>query len=202
MSVSDEKYAMLVDGSWWEAEANVVFNSMAKKNEKYSRQNRRFGWMPLPKANKNKVGNGQLFVDYLEGMVCVKSGLKGNKQAALDFVQFACRDEALDQFTEITHALKAFNYTISDDVINNANSFTKTLINYDKQSTQFSYFNNSPFYLKNRGVLMSTKVNTIGEGTGTPITLLKEKKIKSGEEYFLKSYAYWKKRGEAFWKEV
>jgi len=202
MSVSDEKYAMLVDGSWWEAEANVVFNSMAKKDKKYSRQNRKFGWMPLPKANKDKVGEEQLFVDYLESMVCVKSGLKGNKQAALDFVQFACRDEALDQFTQITHALKAFKHTFSNETVEGANSFTKSLINYAEKSKDFSYFNNSPFYLKNRGTLLSTKINTMGDGTGTPITLLKEKKIKSGEEYFLKSYAYWKKKGAAFWKEV
>lgn len=204
MSVSDEKYAMLVDGSWWEAEANVIFNNMAKKDDKYSKQNRKFGWMPLPKANKAKLEEGNnVFLDYLEASVCVKANLGANKQAALDFVQYVCSDGALDKFTDITHALKDFNYEVSEETYKNANYFTETLINYNKKSETFSYYSNSPFYLKNRSDLISTKVNTIGVQPGTPTTILKEGvSAKNGEDYFLKSYSYWKKRGSAFWKEV
>lgn len=204
MSVSDEKYAMLVDGSWWEAEANVIFNNMAKKDDKYSKQNRKFGWLPLPKANKAKLEEGNnVFLDYLEASVCVKANLGANKQAALDFVQYVCSDGALDKFTDITHALKDFNYEVSEETYKNANYFTETLINYNKKSKTFSYYSNSPFYLKNRSDLISTKVNTIGVQPGTPTTILKDGvNAKNGEDYFLKSYSYWKKRGSAFWKEV
>lgn len=203
MSVSDEKYAMLVDGSWW-TEANVIFNNMAKKDDKYSKQNRKFGWLPLPKANKAKLEEGNnVFLDYLEASVCVKANLGANKQAALDFVQYVCSDGALDKFTDITHALKDFNYEVSEETYKNANYFTETLINYNKKSKTFSYYSNSPFYLKNRSDLISTKVNTIGVQPGTPTTILKDGvNAKNGEDYFLKSYSYWKKRGSAFWKEV
>ena len=204
MAISDEKYAMYVDGSWWEAEANVVFNNMAKKDEKYSKQNRKFGWMSLPKANTAKVAEGNnVFLDYLEAAVCVKANLGSKKQAALDFVQYACSDEALDKFTDITHALKDFNYEVSTETYNKANYFTKTLINYNKKSETFSYYSNAPFYLKNRSDLLPTKINTIGVQPGTPVTILKDGvSAKSAEDYFLKSYSYWKKRGSAFWKEV
>ncbi len=204
MSVSDEKYAMLVDGSWWEAEANVIFNNMAKKDDKYSKQNRKFGWMPLPKANQAKLEEGNnVFLDYLEASVCVKANLGANKQAALDFVQFACSDGALDLFTSITHALKDFNYEVSKETYESANYFTETLINYNKKSETFSYYSNAPFYLKNRSDLLPTKVNSIGVQPGTPTTILKEGvNAKNGEDYFVKSYSYWKKRGSAFWKEV
>ena len=204
MSVSDEKYAMYVDGSWWEAEANVVFNNMAKKDEKYSKQNRKFGWMSLPKANTEKLAEGNnVFLDYLEAAVCVKANLGTKKQAALDFVQYACSNEALDKFTDITHALKDFDYEVSTETYNKANYFTKTLINYNKKAETFSYYSNAPFYLKNRSDLMPTKINTIGVQPGTPVTILKDGvSAKSAEDYFLKSYAYWKKRGSAFWKEV
>lgn len=204
MSVSDEKYAMLVDGSWWEAEANVVFNNMAKKDEKYSKQNRKFGWLPLPKANKAKLEEGNnVFLDYLEAAVCVKSNLGANKQAALDFVQYVCSDGALDKFTNITHALKDFNYEVSEETLSQANYFTKSLINYNKKSQTFNYYSNAPFYLKNRSDLLPTTINTIGVQPGTPTTILKDGvSAKNGEDYFLKSYSYWKKRGSAFWKEV
>lgn len=204
MSVSDEKYAMLVDGSWWEAEANVVFNNMAKKDEKYSKQNRKFGWLPLPKANKAKLEEGNnVFLDYLEAAVCVKSNLGANKQAALDFVQYVCSDGALDKFTDITHALKDFNYEVSEETLSQANYFTKSLINYNKKSQTFNYYSNAPFYLKNRSDLLPTTINTIGVQPGTPTTILKDGvNAKNGEDYFLKSYSYWKKRGSAFWKEV
>ena len=204
MSVSDEKYAMYVDGSWWEAEANVVFNNMAKKDQKYSKQNRKFGWMSLPKANTAKLAEGNnVFLDYLEASVCVKANLGTKKQAALDFVQYACSNEALDKFTDITHALKDFDYEVSPETYNKANYFTKTLINYNKKAETFSYYSNAPFYLKNRSDLLPTKVNTIGVQPGTPVTILKDGvSAKSAEDYFLKSYSYWKKRGSAFWKEV
>ena len=133
MSVSDERYAMYVDGSWWEAEANIIFNNMAKKDSKYSRQNRKFGWMSLPKANKLKLEEGNsVFLDSLEAAVCVKANLGANKKAALDFVQYVCSDGALDKFTDVTHALKDFNYEVSKETYDNANYFTKTLINYNK----------------------------------------------------------------------
>lgn len=204
MSVSDERYAMYVDGSWWEAEANIIFNNMAKKDSKYSRQNRKFGWMSLPKANKLKFEEGNsVFLDSLEAAVCVKANLGANKKAALDFVQYVCSDGALDKFTDVTHALKDFNYEVSKETYDNANYFTKTLINYNKKSETFSYYSNTPFYLKNRSDLLPTKVNTIGVQPGTPVTILKDGvSAKSAEEYFLKSYSYWKKRGSAFWKEV
>lgn len=204
MSVSDEKYAMYVDGSWWEAEANVVFNNMAKKDQKYSKQNRKFGWMSLPKANTAKLAEGNnVFLDYLEASVCVKANLGTKKQAALDFVQYACSNEALDKFTDVTHALKDFDYEVSPETYNKANYFTKTLINYNKKAETFSYYSNAPFYLKNRSDLLPTKVNTIGVQPGTPVTILKDGvSAKSAEDYFLKSYSYWKKRGSAFWKEV
>lgn len=204
MSVSDERYAMYIDGSWWEAEANIIFNNMAKKDSKYSRQNRKFGWMSLPKANKLKFEEGNsVFLDSLEAAVCVKANLGANKKAALDFVQYVCSDGALDKFTDVTHALKDFNYEVSQETYDNANYFTKTLINYNKKSETFSYYSNAPFYLKNRSDLLPTKVNTIGVQPGTPVTILKDGvSAKSAEEYFLKSYSYWKKRGSAFWKEV
>ena len=133
----------------------------------------------------------------------MKANLGSKKQAVLDFVQFACSDGELDKFTNITHALKDFDYDVSEETYANANYFTKTLINYNKKSETFSYYSNAPFYLKNRSDLMPTKINTIGVQPGTPVTILKDGvSAKSGEDYFLKSYAYWKKRGSSFWKEV
>ncbi len=103
------------------------------KDSKYSRQNRKFGWMSLPKANKLKLEEGNsVFLDSLEAAVCVKANLGANKKAALDFVQYVCSDGALDKFTDVTHALKDFNYEVSKETYDNANYFTKTLINYNK----------------------------------------------------------------------
>ena len=203
MSVSEEKYAMLVDGSWWEAEANVTFNNMAKKDDKYSKQNRKFGWMPLPKANEAKLTEGNnVFLDYLEAAVCVKANLGANKQAAIDFVRYVCSDGALDKFTDITHALKDFNYDVSAATYDKANYFTKTVINYNKKAETFSYYSNSPFFLRNRSELLPTKINTIGIQPGTPVTILKDGISASAEDYFIKSYNYWVKKGSTFWKEA
>ena len=159
--------------------------------------------MPLPKATKAKLEEGNnVFLDYLEAAVCVKSNLGEKKKAALDFVQYVCSDGALDKFTNITHALKDFDYEVSKETYENANYFMKTLINYNKKSQTFNYYSNAPFFLKHRSDLLPTKINTIGVQPGTPVTLFAEGKVATGEEYFLKEYAYWRNRGDSFWKGI
>lgn len=50
--------AMLIDGSWWQSEARNMFDDMATdlNDDKYLAANRRYGMLPLPKANASKVG--------------------------------------------------------------------------------------------------------------------------------------------------
>ena len=208
MSSDSKAYAMLVDGSWWESEATVYFTEMAKKDAKYSKQNRKFGWMPLPKATENEVGETSVFYDYEDSVICVKAGLaEGKKKAALDLVQYACADRSLTEFTVTTGALKAFDYTIDEnsEEYKKLSPFAKSLIEYSQTSDYFFANSNDSFYLKHRGELLCTTVNTNGD-FATPIDAFTDPKdAMSAKAFFKSSYEYWKGRNTdkfTYWERV
>jgi len=128
--------AMLVDGTWWQMEADDVFSYMSEEDEKYSKENRKFGWLPLPQATKEeaeKIANGtkkRTFSDYLGAVSCIKAGLpEGEKEAALQLLQYAYTDKALADFTYTTSTTIGLDYL---DVIDRSrlNYYTADLINF------------------------------------------------------------------------
>ena len=107
--------AMLADGVWWESQAAATFASMSEENETLSKQNRRFGWLPLPKATKEQVGQGSTLIDTLNAFVFMKSNVKDwKKPLAKEFLQFLFTDESLAKYTQLTGAPTALSYTLTD----------------------------------------------------------------------------------------
>ena len=48
---------MLVEGTWWENEAQSTYKDMVDAmGDSYSQQNRKFAIMPLPKVDANELG--------------------------------------------------------------------------------------------------------------------------------------------------
>ncbi len=162
--VSTKSVAMIIDGPWWQREADEVFKEMEEKDSKYSSANRNFGWMPLPKATVDKVGTGSVYSDYLNAFVCVKSGLSdGVKNAAKEFVKFSCTDAMLRDFTVSTGAVKAYKYDMGSD-LNKLSYFSKSLVQYVKNSDVLYKYSSSSFYNANitylqYDVVYSAKVN-------------------------------------------
>ena len=181
--------AMLIDGTWWQMEADDVFTTMAKRDEKYSKDNRKFGWMPLPQATEEeaaKVANGtkkSVFSDYLNAVACIKSGLPdGVRKAALAFLQYAYTDEALANFTYTTATTIGVDYL---DVIdrNKLNYYEKSLIDYIQNSELIYQVPTSALYAKNLTTL--TPAQKYGSGDyGSIETAIWEEEL-TAEEYFL-----------------
>ncbi|MBQ7913130.1 MAG: hypothetical protein IJ308_05255 [Clostridia bacterium] len=141
--------AMLLDGSWWQAEATSTFTQMGKLNESYSKQNRKLGWMPLPKQSSEKVGEKQTMYDIMYPLLMMKSGVDKDSwqyKYALDFIQFANSDEQLAQFTQITSCTKALNYTLTDTQYDALSYFGKSFYDaYTAADKVFPYDNNLIF---------------------------------------------------------
>jgi len=198
--INQESIAMIIDGPWWQREADDVFNEMADRNAKYSKTNRNFGWMPLPKTTADKVGQGNVYSDYLNAFVCVKGGLsEGVKKAAKEFVKFSCTDAMLKDFTVSTGAVKAYKYDMGND-INKLSYFSKSLVEYVKNSDVLYKYSSSNFYNANianlqydvvysarvNGVLYRNVVDGIKEGGATGTSY-----FESFNDYF-KKYSFWK----------
>lgn len=70
----NRQIAMLIDGSWWEGEASDAFNDTAIRYKAGNKYERNFGFLPLPKADKTKMGQ-RTILDDLGSMVFVKATL-------------------------------------------------------------------------------------------------------------------------------
>ena len=141
--------AMLVDGVWWQMEADAVFERMTREDEKWAKENRRFGWMPLPQATEEEaeaIANGTkntVYMDYLNAVACVKSGLtEPARNASMAFLKYAYSDEALANFTYTTGTTIGVEYL---DVIDydKLTHYEQTLMNYIKKSDFVSRFSDS-----------------------------------------------------------
>jgi len=196
-----ESIAMMIDGPWWQEESAGVFSEMASADAKYSRTNRNFGWMPLPKATADKVGTGSVYSDYLNAFVCVKKGLSdGVKKAAKEFVRFSASDSMLRDFTLTTGAVKAYKYEMTDADTAKLSTFSKDLIRNVRNSDIVYKFSSSNFYNANianlqydvvytarvNGSTYKNVVDGIREGKATGVSF-----FEAFNDYFRK-YSFWK----------
>lgn len=189
-SSGTKSYAMLVDGPWWEAEATAVYDLLGMQDSNFTKQNRDFAWMPLPKATEEKVGSKNVYIDTLNALTCVKAGLGPRKQAALDFVRFSATNESLVKFTQITGALKSYKYTLTEGEKSGLSSFAKSVIDYKNNSDLFVMNSGNDFYVTNASAF---KLTNYYPGTTTfknPVAAFNEKSM-SAEAYFEAMAKYW-----------
>lgn len=126
---SEKDIAMIIDGAWWEREAtnNGTFEAVEGEfGATYSHDKMKFGWMPLPKVSKNayETSKQSYCADSLNAFVVARKGVDADKvEIVKDFIRYACADESLEQFTVVTGALKALNYTIGTKNYNSLSNF-------------------------------------------------------------------------------
>ena len=198
---------MLLDGSWWQMEATETFDYMSKTNPANSKQNRKLGWMPLPKATEEKVGEDATMYDIMYPLCVMKNGLDPNGweyKYSLDFIKFANSDEQLAKFTKITGCTKALNYSLTDAQYDGLSYFGKSF--YDQYKTAeilFPYHNNLLFannQVKFQSLAPDGKSSPLYKSTAYSTCFIDgiEKDV-SAEAYFNGMYSYfdeltiWKK---------
>lgn len=114
-SLIGEPIAMYVDGSFWFNEADSAFDLLYETyGEKAKAENRRFGFMPMPKADSSRLGK-QTMMDYLYSAAFINANIAPEKaEVAKLFLQFLYTDESLIEFTVITNTPKAVTYELGD----------------------------------------------------------------------------------------
>ncbi len=143
--------AMLVDGIWWEAEATTTFNNMVdQKGDEFSKMNRNFAFMPLPKATADDVGQATLY-DHIYSMCFMKASIEDwKKPLAYDFIKFVNSNESLVEFTQITNTPKALNYTMTDAQLALMTDFGRSVLQL-KNASQIVYpFATNSIYINNQ----------------------------------------------------
>ena len=128
-TMNREKIAMLIDGTWWPNEADSVFDDMESIHEKYSRFNRRFGFLPMPKQSLDKLGKATL-VDNNNMVVMIKGNINPSLVlAAKTFLKYTCSNEVLKKVVKDSGFTTAIHCNFSESEFNELSFYTQYLIN-------------------------------------------------------------------------
>lgn len=193
-SLKGEPIAMCLDGCFWFNEADDAFRQLEEYGDKAKQENRRFGFMPLPKATKEKVGK-QTLMDYLYSCGFINANIpESKKRAAKLFLQFLYTDESLREFTVTTNCPKACVYTMGDEY-DKLSYFGKTLWDNKEKSDIVYPFSTAPLYLNNQSKFnlyynWTSRMNS--ETKSNPIDALRKNNIKA-QTYFYGIQNYYNK---------
>lgn len=149
----NERIAMLFDGIWWENEAKDTFRDMSAGDISMSRTSRRFGFMPMPKATVEEVGQKNTMLDSLYSMAFINSNCEDDPvifDLAKKFLMFANTQQSLEEFTVITSAPKGLNYEISSKGMAEMSYFGQSVWNLYKNSDVVFPISTNSLYLNNQ----------------------------------------------------
>lgn len=179
--------AMMVEGVWWENEAQSTFDSMKDSmGDDYAKENRKFAMMPLPRVSASDAGKNTLF-DCLYSLCFMKGNIEEwKKPIALDFIAFVNSQESLVEFTQITNTPKALSYEMSADELGVMTHFGRSVMELKQNSDIVYPFSNTAIYMNQSGSFNADKVwQSIVDGTvyNGPATAFHESGV-SAVDYF------------------
>jgi ABC-type glycerol-3-phosphate transport system substrate-binding protein len=123
-----KRYAMLLDGVWWENEADSVFTELETIRFE-SKSDRRFAFMPMPKATA-AVGDEarpqtMFSANSSFGFISKNAA---NMELAKEFMRFLHTDSEMSKFSAMTSIPRALNYEVKEEDMATATHFGKSLL--------------------------------------------------------------------------
>ncbi len=182
--------AMLFEGTWWENEATSVFTEMASKYSNSSKRDRKLGFMPLPKATPQKVGQKQTLLAIGDAAVVVNANTKASKMDLIKkFIRFIRTDEMLADFTAVTSVPLSYEYELSEQQYNEQLTYFGRTVWDTKINSNVVYPTSSaPLYLRNQGGKLNSGVlwDAIVDGNSQKymVSYYNENPTKTAKDYF------------------
>ncbi len=185
-----ERYAMFVEGVWWENEADATFQEIElQRNEK--KTDRRFSFMPVPKASADRAGEQtMLSLNRSYGFINKDSQ---NMELAKEFMRFLHSDAEMSKFSAKTSIPRSLKYSVLEEDRDTATHFGQSLIDMRSEAkvvypySSVSLVLNNPAAFEEVMWFSTTKVNKT-EYTA-PMKVFQAGEV-SAEDYFNGLYAY------------
>ena len=126
---SSKKIAMLIEGNWWYNEASPVMKAMEVYGSQYSSMGRRFGIMPIPKADDGSSAEGRTFAaSGNPSAIFISKYISSSKiSLAKEYLRFINTEEAMRRFTVATNIMRPYEYTLTDGDLEKLPYYAKNL---------------------------------------------------------------------------
>lgn len=150
---SMDPIAMIIEGNWWENEADTTFTNMETTYPNSSRTERQFGFMPLPKPNADYIGRHTMLEANNSYMFINANISDSMKLAAKMFVKYINTDAKLREFSVISNTPKALNYKLEQEDLDKMSPFGRSVNDYkgDINTDVIYQCSTNPTYLTNMG---------------------------------------------------
>lgn len=185
--LENKPVAMLIDGSFWEAEAQDSF-SLSEMSFGDKAKNRNFARMALPGVYSGEVneenGKKQVLNNYINAYCGINANIKPEKiELAKKFVQYCYSDAGLNQFTKSTGMTIGVDYELSADTLSAMSGYSKNLYDLRRESDVITMQSKSNLFISNEQTLGEYSNFWISGNYTYPINAFKAGQ-KSAEEYF------------------
>ncbi|MDD3999391.1 MAG: ABC transporter substrate-binding protein [Bacilli bacterium] len=139
--VTNNRIAMIIEGGWWENEAKNFFSAMEKKyGEEYAFGERRFGFMPTPKADDGTSSTETTLISSTGNSVICINAKTTVLELAKDFLKFAHSEESLRTFTKYTGSVRPYQYQLTEEDLDQMSYYAKNMYElYTDENTKISY---------------------------------------------------------------
>ena len=123
----DQPIAMMVEGTWWEEESDLIFETMENNYINAGRKDRNFGFLPLPKYDESELGE-QTYYDQNMSIVFVNANCTPVQAAvAKKFIQYISMESNLQKFNTITGIGRDYKYELTDEQFNSLSAVGKEI---------------------------------------------------------------------------
>lgn len=202
---STKRIGMLVDGNWWEREAESIGSFTSLANRGYNKSDLRFGFMPFPKADDSKLGDKRTLVSVNDSLCFVSGKSTGARlKLAKLFLQYCHTDEMLQNFSVYTNIMKPYNYEISKENQAKLTYFGREMYdikNNDNVDVVYPYSNNEVFLNNFAEFHPYNWAFTIPEGNSVA-AVYKDNKTMTAESYFSKLYTAYKPKWSTYLSKI
>ena len=185
------KNAMLMDGAWWQQEANKTFEAMAKVDSKYAKENRNFGVLPLPSstidrfAEKAENKEKNVIVTENDSFCFINDNIDKNSpqyEVSRLFMSFFNSDDMAGLFTAKTNMLRAINVDLkNNEYWNQMSPYGQSFVEFGEGVEVMYPYTTNEFMNNNRSIFKNTRdawqFHAYKEGVGEysfPITGIKK----------------------------
>ena len=143
-------YGLLIDGSWWENEADESFKALATRfGEDHQRANRNLGFMPLPVPTAAQIGQGTVLLNQNTSLAFIRS-TSDKIDCAKAFLQFTSTDAELSAFTASVSMTRSLNYELVDEHAAKTTEYGKSLYEAKQVSKVIYPYSEVELFQKNQ----------------------------------------------------
>lgn len=138
-----QRIAMLMEGDWWETEANITSNAFQKmvtsfKDESYAYGKRDFRFLTLPYFEGQKSEHS-VFTNQEDGPIAFINPETTHRDLAEDWMLYSATNDALVIYTQQSGSFRPYSFTMTEEDLAKCTPFTQNLYRLRTENAENVY---------------------------------------------------------------